>query len=115
MLTSAFYEAVCGPGTGETGLQKEKSSLPQGDEKLQGKASAVSEAKPLPSWYARLYCRRLTICLWLLVAACVVFLAPLVRIADFLSTVQILGGLYCPGLAFCLWNGLKALSDVSVK
>jgi hypothetical protein len=85
-----------------------RATAPDG---LPGKtASGDREGKPLPAWYARLYRRRLTVCLWLLAAACVFYLAPLVWIWGSFDAVQILGCLYWPGLAFCLWTGLKALS-----
>ncbi|MBR2601175.1 MAG: hypothetical protein IKE08_00630 [Clostridia bacterium] len=111
MLTSAFYEAIRSPRAEESDLQETPSPWLQGDDQPLEKASAAPETKFLPVWYSRLYRRRLTICLWLLVAACVLYLAPAVLILDSITVVQVLGCLYYPGLAFFLWTGLKALSD----
>ena len=113
MLTCAFYEAICNPGADGTGPQKDALGLSRGDETTGEEVPVMSEAKPLPGWYSRLYHRRLTVCLWLLVAACVIYLVQAVPILGSLTSVQILGCLYVPGLAFFLWTGLKSLKEGS--
>lgn len=119
MLTCAFYEAICTrePGIMEQwgrtrALEQREDPERQGEnDRVQEKAPSGPETKPLPAWYARLYHHRLKICLGLLVATCVLYLAPAVQIVGSFSAVQVLSCLYYPGLAFCLWTGLKSLSD----
>ncbi len=111
MLTCAFYEAICNPGADGTGPQKDALGLSRGDETMGEEVPVMSEAKPLPGWYSRLYHQRLTVCLWLLAAACVIFLAAMLRNLGGINAARVLGFLYYPGLAFCFWTGVKALAD----